>query len=213
MAEQHNHDLSAHPTARAYDALAPQWQDAVFSRSDGLRQHRLALAFLDTQQDRADAWALHVGCGCNTRFNALLRQRQLQIAGVDISAQMLALARQADPSLQLHHADICAWSLPRSYRFISAWDSIWHVRLAQQEALMRKLLAGLEPGGVLIFSAGGLAAADEHANAVMGPELHYSSLGIPALLQLIAEAGCICRHLEFDQWPQPHVFIVAQRLA
>lgn len=196
--------------ASAYDRLAEQWLDDRFSRQNGVRQHELALSFLT---DRADGWALHVGCGCNTRFNGLLRDRGLRIEGVDISERMIALARQADPLVELHLADICSWRPPRTYRFVSAWDSIWHVPLTRQHALMCKLLSLLDPSGVLILTAGGLDAPSEHTDATMGPALYYSTLGIPGLLQVIQEAGCVLRHLEFDQWPRPHLVIVAQRAA
>jgi hypothetical protein len=119
----------------------------------------------------------------------------------------------SDPTVVLHHADVCKWRPRRTYRFISAWDSIWHVGLEQQRPLMLKLMHALEIGGVFIFTAGGLDAEDTHVDSTMGPEVHYSTLGIPGLLDVIREAGCICRHLEFDQYPQKHLYIVAQRLA
>lgn len=130
---------------------------------------------------------------------------------MDLSARMLALAANADPAVLLHQADIRSWPLPRRYRFISAWDSIWHVRLDEQRPLMLKLMRGLEPGGVFVFSAGGLDTAGEHVDASMGPALTYSTLGIPGLLALIGEAGCVCRHLEFDQYPEKHLYMVVQR--
>lgn len=34
---------------------------------------------------------------------------------------------------------------------------------------------------------------------------------IPGLLDVIREAGCMCRHLEFDQTPQKHLYVVVQR--
>ena len=37
-------------------------------------------------------------------------------------------------------------------------------------------------------------------------------LGIPGLLKVIAEAGCVCRHLEFDQYPQKHLVVIVQRI-
>ena len=196
--------------ASAYDALAERWLDERFVPTDGVRQHRHALAFLE---GGSGGWALNVGCGCNTRFNALLRERGLQIEGIDISGRMIALARAADPDVLLHHADVCRWQPPRSYRFITAWDSIWHVRLEEQRPLMLKLMGALEPGGVLVFSAGGLDAASEHVDSAMGPAVYYSTLGIPGLLEVIKDAGCICRHLEFDQHPQKHLYVVAQRAA
>jgi len=196
--------------ASAYDAIAERWLDGRFSRDNGVRQHEGALAFLGPA---ADGWALDVGCGCSTRLHALLRARGLRIEGVDISARMIALAAKADPDVVLHHADICSWQAARRYRFISAWDSIWHVGLHQQRPLMLKLMAALEPGGVFIFSAGGLDAADAHVDAAMGPQVCYSTLGIPGLLDVVKEGGCVCRHLEFDQLPHKHLFMVVQRTA
>ena len=151
-----------------------------------------------------------IGCGASTRLNGLMRQRGLQLEGIDVSARMLALAQEADPAVVLYQADIRSWPLPRRYRFISAWDSIWHVPLADQRPLMLKLMRALEPGGVFIFSTGGLDAPGEHVDATMGPELTYSTLGIPGLLAVIAGAGCICRHLEFDQYPEQHLYIAVQ---
>lgn len=195
-------------TASAYDLLAHNWLDERFSRTDGVPQHRLALRFL---HDAGNGWALNVGCGCNTRFNGLLREHGLRIEGIDVSDRMVALARSADPEAGVHLGDICTWQPPRSYRFISAWDSIWHVRLSEQHALMLKLMRLLEPNGVFIFSAGGLDSPAEHTSSAMGPTVYYSTLGIPGILSVIQEAGCVLRHFEFDQWPQPHLVAVVQR--
>jgi predicted TPR repeat methyltransferase len=194
--------------ASAYDDIAERWLNDRFNQANGIRQHERALGFL---QDAADGWALNVGCGCNTRFNPLMREHGMQIEGIDISERMVALAREADPTVLLHHADVCEWQPQRSYRFISAWDSIWHVRLEEQRPLMLKLMQALETGGVFIFTAGGLDAEDTHVDAAMGPEVYYSTLGIPGLLEVIDEGGCIVRHLEFDQYPEKHLYIVVQR--
>lgn len=200
-----------HPerVASAYDVLAARWLDEAFDPANGMRLHQRALAFLAP----GAGWALNVGCGCNTRFNSLMREHGLQLEGIDISARMLALAAAADPAVVLHHADVCDWQPPRSYRFITAWDSIWHVRLDRQRPLMLKLMGALEDGGVMIFSAGGLDGPGEHDDASMGPLLHYSTLGLPGLLAVVAEAGCVPRHLEFDQYPEKHLVLAVQRLA
>ena len=196
--------------ASAYNSLAERWLDERFGRTDGVRQHERALAFLD---DGSEGWALNVGCGCNTRFNPMLRDRGLRIEGIDISERMIELAIVADPAVLLHHADVCGWRPQRTYRFITAWDSIWHVRLEEQRPLLLKLMHALEAGGVFIFSAGGLDHADEHVDSAMGPPLYYSTLGIPGLFDVIKEAGCLCRHLEFDQYPLKHLVVIAQRPA
>lgn len=195
-------------TGAAYDLLAERWRDGVFNQDNGIALHRRALSFLDAVDD---GWALNVGCGCSTRFNPLMRGHGLRIEGVDVSGRMIALAAQADPSVLLHHADIVEWPLTRSYRFITAWDSIWHVPLAGQRAVMLKLMAALALGGVFIVSAGGLDAPNEHVDAAMGPALPYATLGIPGMLDVIGAAGCVVRHLEFDQLPERHLAVVVQR--
>jgi hypothetical protein len=87
------------------------------------------------------------------------------------------------------------------------------VPLQSQKAVMLKLMAALEPGGVFLFTAGGLDAPDEHWDATMGPSVYYATLGIPGLLATVAEGGCLCRHLEFDQYPQSHLYVIVQRAA
>jgi len=196
-------------TASAYDLIADRWADAVFDPQNGAAPHARALAFL--RDAPPGGWALNAGCGGNTRFNALLRQRGLSLEGVDVSERMLALARMADPTVVLHHADVCDWEPPRRYRFITAWDSLWHVQLHRQRALMLKLMAALDAGGVFVFTAGGLDGPAEHKDSAMGPEVYYSTLGIPGLLDVIGQAHCICRHLEFDQYPQNHLVVIVQR--
>lgn len=196
--------------ASAYDQLADRWRDERFSRDNGIAQHRRAVGFLE---GAGSGWALNVGCGCNTRFNALLRAEGLDLEGVDISGRMVALAQAADPGVVVHHADICVWEPPRRYRFISAWDSLWHVPLDAQRRVMAKLLSALEPGGVFLFTAGGLDAPGEHWDANMGPSVYYSTLGIPGLLAAIAEADCRLGHLEFDQYPEKHLCVVARKAA
>lgn len=199
------------PTAigLAYDQIAECWLDDHFNAQDGMAAHQRALAFLPPE---SSGRALNAGCGCNTRFNRLYREHGLDVEGVDISERMVALARAADPHARIHRADLCTWQAPHSYHFISAWDSIWHVRLEQQCELMLKLLGLLEVGGVMVFSTGGLDGPSEHVDSTMGPTVCYSTLGIAGILRVIDEAGCALRHLEFDQLPLSHLVVIAQRL-
>lgn len=192
----------------AYDQITHLWQDKQFDKNNGIEQHKRALAFTDTP-----GAALDVGCGCTGRFEALLLEHGFTPEGVDISSGMIELARQRYPKLRFYHADICHWQPPRQYRFITAWDSLWHLPLEQHSPVLSKLFHHLEPGGVCIFSAGGLEKADEHRDDFMGPEVYYSTLGIHGFLDLIDSKGCICKHLEFDQPGSPHLYFIVQKPA
>jgi predicted TPR repeat methyltransferase len=193
--------------AVAYDELAERWLDSSFPADHGMAFLEKAISFLKIRGGAA----LNVGCGCNTRFDEKLRAQGLELAGVDISQRMVELARSADPKAAVHHADICEWEPVGEYSFIFAWDSLWHVSLGRQRPVLLKLMSALRPGGVFLFTAGGTNGPDEHWNSDMGPRLYYASMGIPAVLETLDAGRCVCRHLEFDQPPEKHVIIIAQR--
>lgn len=194
-------------TATSYDALAQHWASGGVDPRNGIRQHERALQF-----SRHAGRALDIGCGSSGRIIDLLLSRRFEVEGLDLSTQMLALARARHPKVVFHHADICTWEFPCPYDFISAWDSIWHVPLTLQQAVLQKLCAALQPGGVLIFTTGGVDVPSEVTNPCEGMPLYHAALGIPALLRLIDQFGCVCRHLEYDQLPEPHVYLVVQRV-
>jgi hypothetical protein len=71
--------------------------------------------------------------------------------------------------------------------------------ISKPRVRLSKIMQSLTPGGVCIFKTGGLDAASEKVDSVMGPQMYYSVLGIPNTLKVISESGCVCRHLEYDQ--------------
>ncbi|SFW40740.1 trans-aconitate 2-methyltransferase [Nitrosovibrio sp. Nv17] len=192
--------------AGGYDQLADFWNSGDFPRDNGIAQHARALAFLGHGQH-----ALDIGCGSSGRVIDLLQRHGLTVEGLDISPRMIELARRRHPEVTFHHADICEWRPPRTYDFISAWDSFWHVPLSRQASVLRKILHALNQGGVCIFSTGGLDEPNEKIDACMGPSMYYGTLGIPGMLGLISDTGCVCRHLEYDQYPELHLYVVVQR--
>lgn len=209
--------MTPRETGRSYDQIADVWNGETFNRRNGIAAHERALAFLgDGLGNHGDLvgkpkHAIDLGCGCSGRFVDLLLARGFEVEGVDVSARMIELARARHPQVTFHHADVCEWMFPHGYDFITGWDSLWHLPLAQQEPVMRKILAALKPGGVFIFTTGGLDQPEEKTDAAMGPIVYYSVLGIPRTLALIAECGCVCRHLEYDQWPEKHLVVIVQR--
>lgn len=207
-------------TGLAYDQITMRWTRPEFNHRNGIPQHKIALSFLDAFTPPSDvpsaassisSVALDVGCGCTGRFIDLLHEHDFVVEGIDVSNEMLALARNKHPNNTFYFGDICTFDLPHQYRFISAWDSLWHIPLASQAALITKLCNALQPGGVFIFSCGGVDEAGEHTNTVMGPEIYYGSLGINGYVRQIIEANCFIRHVEYGQLPEFHTFFVVQK--
>ena len=197
-----------HPkeTGQGYDAIAHIWREAPI-QANGIPQLERALGFAGNRP-----FALDIGCGCSGRFIDVLERYGFEVEGVDVSEKMIVLARQRHPHITFQHADICEWYFPREYDFVLAWDSIWHIPLNQQEFVLRKICKGLAPGGVFMFTTGGVDRAEEKCDSCMGPPMYYGALGIPQTLELLTRFGCVCRHLEYDQYPEQHVYIITQKV-
>lgn len=103
---------------------------------------------------------LDVGCGTGRLLLAYLGSG-IDIDGVDISPEMLALCREKasamglTPALfesTLYEQNLVALSLPRCYRTILAPSSVLQLIVdpLEAESAIRRLYAHLEPGGVLV---------------------------------------------------------------
>lgn len=193
-------------TAIRYDRIARWWQLQHQASSYGIAQLKRAIQF--TTQRHA---ALDVGCGSSGRFIDVLLQHGFQPEGLDISTEMIQLASEQHPGISFYTADICSWTSPKRYSLIAAWDSTFHLPLNQQEPVIKKLCYALEPGGVLIFTCGGGSTSGEISGSFQGQDFEYSTLGVDAFLRILTEQHCTCRHLEYDQYPENHVYIIAQK--
>lgn len=192
--------------AKNYDKIASHWNGSNFNRNNGIAQHRRALQFVKNKES-----AIDVGCGSSGRIIDLLLNEGFAVEGLDFSKEMLKLAKQRHPKTTFHYADICTWSFSKKFDFISAWDSVWHAPLDEHENILKKLCNALSPNGVLIYTSGAVDEPDGDDGEFLGQILYHAALGIPALLNIIDACGCICRHLENDDWPNAHLYLVIQR--
>ena len=199
--------MTPQEVAESYDKLAPHWDGEKFNRKNGIKQHERALRFVKNA-----GRAIDIGCGSSGRIIDLLISKGFETEGLDISSKMLRLAKKRHPDKKFYLTDICEWDFPKKYDFISAWDSIWHAPLEYHEAILKKLCNGLNEHGILIFTSGGVDNPDERSNPFLGQPLYHAALGIPKLLEIIAQSGCTCRHLEYDQYPEGHIYFIVQRV-
>ena len=190
-----------------YDRIAGHWASGDFNAENGMAMHRRALGFL-----KARGAAMDLGCGASGRILGLMVKEGFEgVEGLDFSAEMVRLARERSPGVEIHQADVCEWVFSRKYDFISGWDGIWHVPLEKQEALLEKICGALTPGGVFIFTTGGVDEPGDGTNPFLGVPLYHAALGIPRTLEVVARSGCVVRHLEYDQYPELHLVLVVQK--
>ena len=193
-------------TGSHYDRIAPLWQKQHSYSTYGIAALERAITFVESK-----SIALDIGCGSSGRFIEVLIRSGFTPIGVDISAEMISLARERHPKVTFYMEDICTWQFPQKYDLISAWDSTFHLPLAEQKPVLKKMCEGLNAHGVVLFTCGGTSEPDEISGGFEGETFDYSTLGVNTFLRLLMEFGCTCKHVEYDQYPENHVYIIAQK--
>lgn len=190
-----------------YNEIGEWWVTQMEGSTYGLNALRVASNFV---RQGADKIALDVGCGGEGRFLRWLVEAGFRVTGLDISETMIALAKERAPEASFVVSDIVTWSPDASFDLITAWDSTFHLPLAAQEPVLKKLCASLNPKGVLLFTCGGTPEPSEITGSFGGKEFGYSTLGVREWLRLVIECGMELRHFEYDQWPEKHAVVIAQ---
>src|SRR5262245_7719422 len=192
-------------TGKNYDATTSWWLEQMKESNYGVAALERALRFVENRRH-----ALDIGCGCEGRFIRILQNHGFQCDGLDISESMVNLATARYPAADFSVGDICTWQLPRKYDLITAWDSTFHLPLERHESVLMKLCDGLSKKGVILFTCGGGEERGKFQGEFGGKRFEYSSLGVPEFLGLLWRFGCAIQHVEYDQYPENHVYLVAK---
>lgn len=163
--------------------------DRVANAFDKLRDKSL---FERAWLDRALAHApgrrvLDLGCGTGRPIAAYLHDRRAQITGVDGAAAMIALFQRHMPHAEAIHADMRGLDLGRTFDFILAWDSFFHLSPDDQRAMFATFAAHAAPGAALMFTTG--SAEGEAMGEIEGEPLYHASLSADEYRSLLDGAG------------------------
>lgn len=138
--------------ARAYDTVA---EDYASRLPDTRAEAPLDLAMVDafaeavTSTD-ADARVLDAGCGAG-RMSRYLADRRCRVEGVDLSSNMIAMAKRDHPDLVFTPASLT--DLPfhdDEFAGVLLWYSIIHTPPAGQARIFAEVARVLRPGGHLL---------------------------------------------------------------
>ncbi len=127
-----------------------EFYDAIYEDKDyvgeAARVHELVQAYGRSEDDTL----LDVACGTGRHLTYL--DDLYRVEGLDIEADLLAIARQRHPEITFHRADMVDFDLGRRFNVVTClFSAIGYVR---QEARLRQavetMARHLEPGGVVI---------------------------------------------------------------
>lgn len=197
--------LDPEAAGRRYTRIAARFL-AARSPTQGVDYLEQAIARCATRERALDA-----GCGAGRPLTRHLVEAGFAVTGIDLSAGMLELARQAVPEAQLRRADLRQFDEGERYDLLLAWDSLFHLPYGDQRRATHHLLSLVAARGVVLFTAGGVD--DERTGAMHGESFYYSSLARSAYLSILDENGFELLLDDEDQAPLPHTVFIARRRA
>ena len=166
-----------------FDRLAPQW-DAGMIRNDDIINTILDNAGVTVGKD-----VLDVACGTGVLFPDYLKRNVGSLSAVDISPEMVKIARSKYPpeQVQVFCGDVEEITFDRNFDCIVVYNAFPH--FPEPARLVARLASLLNPGGTLTVAHGmSRAAIDSHHH---GPASEVSI----GLLHEDALAAMFRRHL------------------
>lgn len=140
-----------------FDRLAPMWD------ADMVRHEDVIAAILDGAKIREGVRVLDVACGTGVLIPDYLRRGVKSVTGVDISAEMIRIAKEKFPQENVHFlcADVEELEVGEQYDCIMVYNAFPH--FPEPERLIRALCGHLAPGGTLTIAHGmSRAQIDDH---------------------------------------------------
>lgn len=212
---------------QVFDSIGPAYEDAFA----GLPEQAHSIEWLLTQLKEAGvetARFVDIGCGTGRPVCLSLANAGHNVLGIDVSATMVAAARDRVPNARFEQMDICDFSPPQSsFDAASVYFSlIASVTQTDIRRYLAKIYDLLRPGGLFVF-----ATVPEDAESIqlkwMGRSVTVSSLGPNEAVLTIKRAGFeivhekvtkftpkgeeagICQQSEV--WEEQHLFVYARK--
>ncbi|UCF10367.1 MAG: class I SAM-dependent methyltransferase [Candidatus Bipolaricaulota bacterium] len=131
------------------DSLA-RYYDKIYGFKDYAAEAEKLVDVIATHLRSSGNCLLDVACGTG-RHLSLLRDR-FDVEGLDLSAEMLAVARESCPDIPFHQGDMRTFALDKRFDIVTClFSSIGYVLTSDGlRSAMERMAAHLVPGGVLI---------------------------------------------------------------
>lgn len=200
-------------TRESYDAMAPAYAEAHTSLSELPFDRALMAAFAELVPAGPIA---EVGSGPG-QTTAHLRELELEVFGIDLSPQMVEIARARNPGVRFEVGSMTAIDEPdESLAGIVSWFALMHIPPSELAGVFAEFRRVLKPGGQIAIAT---LAGDElvRRTEAFGQEveLDYHMRGVETVAAAMTAAGLV-PHTRVSRDPAgeenyPRTYILASR--
>jgi len=127
-----------------------EFYDAIYTFKDYKTEAEKLRALIKQHKQSQGNSLLDVACGTGKHLSFL--REHYDVEGVDLDENLLAIARQSNPGVTFHHANMLDFDLGRRFDIITClFGSVGYVKAPERlRQALGNMIRHLEPGGVLI---------------------------------------------------------------
>lgn len=170
--------------------------------------------YLDSLADKLPTKAkiLDIGCGSGVPIDKYLQSKNFEITGVDISEEMIRLAKENFPSGNYLVGDMEKIDFPASsFDAIVSFYAIFHTPRERHLKLLKKIRTLLVNSGYLLITMGA-SEWEGTENDFHGSKMYWSHYGREKNIQLVKKAGFEIIYETIDtSGDEKHLIIFAQK--
>ncbi len=173
-----------------YREMVRQGYDACAEEYGASRKVEAGVEIRGLIERLADgALVLDVGCGAGVPIARSL-SRRYRVTGVDVSREMVRLARRNVPEGEFVCGDVMSVAFDEgSFDAVVAFYSIFHLPREEHRGLFERIYGWLRPGGYFLCT---LSDRNEEAHVeddFFGVRMFWSNFGLEGYLGMLREVG------------------------
>ncbi len=166
----------------SYDRLASAYAESRVGETHP------ELEWLLTRLDDGSS-VLDIGCGGGVPVTRSLAKR-FAVTGVDVSREMLRLARTNVPNANFVRSDITSVEFDESsFDAVVAFFSLFHIPREDHPRLFRRVRDWLKPGGYLMCTLSLDSETGYTEEGFFGETMYWSNYGLPEYEEMLTESG------------------------